>query len=146
MNTLARGRRIWTDGQRNALIRVLTFVCFVLRRCVCIWNVVALVGGAHKRAHTWSLVIDSVEYTKSRECCSDAKHGRGYATESFAILVFWMSYVDRDASGQGDRSSHHILTKREVFDRSVRRGLFLVPENAPLRDHEHSFTGHVSPM
>ena len=29
---------------------------------------VLLVGEAHKRAHTWSLVIDSVENAKSGEC------------------------------------------------------------------------------
>ena len=51
----------------TAIISVPMFVFFVSRRCVCIWNLVFLAGGAHKRAHTRSLVMDSVRYTNSRE-------------------------------------------------------------------------------
>ena len=34
--------------------------------------------------------------------------------------------------------------RRSAWD--VRRGLILVPKNAPFRDHENSFAGHVPPM
>ena len=78
--------------------------CLQSDLCLVRLKAVRFALGTSCPAHTWSLVINSVENAKYREGGSDVKLGHWHAPESFVtcLLAYFvrMAFVDRESSGQ----------------------------------------------